>query len=97
MTINLEITNKKRYSELREVEQKEGLVNIFMRDIEQRSRMSEKNLSMTTTLVKYLNFDGMTKYGNCILLGRVVGIYDIEPYTRRYLHQIASIKFSLPD
>ena len=39
-----------------------------MRDIEQYSRISEKYPAMKTPLVNHLNFDGMTKYGNPILL-----------------------------
>ena len=68
-----------------------------MKDIEQNSIMPEKYPDMTTPLVNHLNFDDVTKYGNGILLGRVADIPDLYPYTRRYLHQIATINHSLPD
>ena len=50
---------------------------------------------MTTPLVNNLNFDGMTKYGNNILLGATAEIADLDPYTKRYLHQLATMNFSL--
>ena len=68
-----------------------------MRDTEQRSISSEKYLSITTPLVNHLNFDGMTKYSNYIILGRAVEIPDLDPYTRIYLNQISTITRSLPD
>ena len=43
---------------------------------------------MTTPLVKHLNFDGMTKYGNDILLGRVAEIPNIDLYKKIYLYQL---------
>ena len=50
--------------------------------IEQHSRMSEKSPDMITTLVNHLNFDGMTKYSNAILLGRATEIPNLEPYKK---------------
>ena len=54
-----------------------------MKDIEQNSIMPEKYPDMITPLVNHLDFDGMTKYGNGILLGRSAEIPDLDPYTRR--------------
>ena len=40
-----------------------------MEEIEKCIRMTEKSLAMTTPLLNHLDFDGMTKYVNGILLG----------------------------
>ena len=52
---------------------------------------------MITPLVNHRNFEGITKYSNDILLGRVIEITDLDLYIKRYLLQIATITFSLPD
>ena len=51
---------------------------------------------MTPPLVSHLKFDGMTKYGIDILLGRASEIPDLDLHTRRYLHHIYTITRSLP-
>ena len=53
-----------------------------MKDIKKFSGMSEKSPAMKTPLVNHLKFDGMTKYGNYILLGTAEEIPNLEPYTK---------------
>ena len=52
---------------------------------------------MTPPLVSHLKFDGMTKYGIDILLGRASEIPDLDLHTRRYLHHLATITRFLTD
>ena len=63
--------------------EKGELETIYMKDIKQRIRMSEKSPSMTIPLVNHLNFDIMAKYGNSILLGTSEEIPDLDLYTKK--------------
>ena len=80
-----------------EVDQKGELETISMREIEQRIRISEKFLAMTLPLVNHLHFNGVTDYGNNILLGQAADIPHLEIYTKRYLQDLASLTCLLPN
>ena len=67
-----------------------------MREIEQQSIMSEKFSAMTPTLVDHLHFDGMTYYGNEILLVQAADIPYLDIYTKIYLQELAALTRSLP-
>ena len=49
------------------------------------------------TLVNHLHFDGMTEYGNEIILGKAAGILHLDIHTKRYLQDLVEITRSLPD
>ena len=52
-------------------------------------------MTITTPLINSLNFDGIDKYGNYIIVGRAAEIPGINSYTRRYLYQLSKITRSL--
>ena len=52
---------------------------------------------MTPHLVNHLHYDGITDYGNDILLGQAVDIPHLENNTKRLLQELAAITRSLPD
>ena len=52
---------------------------------------------MKSPLVNHLHFDGMTEYGNGILLGGSADIPHLDIYTKRYLQELSAITSSLPD
>ena len=45
---------------------------------------------MAPPLVNHLHFDGMTEYGNIIILGISEDIPDLDPHTRIYINEIAT-------
>ena len=59
--------------------------------------MSEDYPLMTLTLVNKLNFDGMTEYGDYLLLGAAPEINDIDYHTKSCLHHLACITNSLTE
>ena len=61
-----------------------------MIEIEQCCRFSETSPVMVPPLVNHLHFDGMTEYGNIIILGIEADIPDLDPHTRRYINEIAT-------
>ena len=52
---------------------------------------------MTSTLVNHLHFDGMTDYGNDILIGQAADIPHLDNHTKRYLQELAAITRPLPE
>ena len=68
-----------------------------MREIEQQSKIYLKYTAMKTPLANHLHFDGMTKYGNGILLRQAEDIPEIDPHTKIYLCKISTITRSLPE
>ena len=68
-----------------------------MREIEQQSRIYLKYTAMKTPLANHLHFDGMTKYGNGILLRQAEDIPEIDPHTKIYLCKISTTTNSIPD
>ena len=52
---------------------------------------------MINPMVKHLHFDGMTEYGNGILLGQAADTPELYSHTKIYLHELATINRSLPD
>ena len=97
MKIETKVTNDEGNPEFRDIEQKGEFETIYMREIEKYSRIYEKNPAMITPLVNHLHFDGMTQYGNDILLGIIADIPDLEPLTRSYINYISTTTPSLPD
>ena len=55
-----------------------------------------KPSDMTSPLVNHLNLDGMTDYGNYILLGQAADIPHLENHTKRYLQELAALTRFLP-
>ena len=96
LTAETNTTNEKGTMELREVLKKGELETIYMREIEQRSRISEEKNSITSLLVNHLHFDGMNQYGNSILLGQAADTSHLEIHTKRYLQEIAPLTNSHP-
>ena len=68
-----------------------------MKEIEQHRRMSEYSNGTNPFLVNHLHFNGMTEYGNAIILGTSEEIPDLDPHKKKYLHNLASINLYLPD
>ena len=68
-----------------------------MIEIEQNSRMSGKPPAMIPPLVNHLHFDGMTDYGNNILIVQAADILHLENHTKWYLQELAGLTQSLPD
>ena len=52
---------------------------------------------MTTPLVNHLHFDGMTEYGNYIILRQAADIPHLDNHTKRYLQELAAITRPLPE
>ena len=52
---------------------------------------------MTPNLLYNLNFDGMTNYGNNLLLGPAAEIKYPDSHKKGYLHHQDPITHSLPD
>ena len=52
--------------------------HIYERDQKTQQNV-RKHPSMTTPLVNHLSFDGITKHGNAILLGRAAENFDLDP------------------
>ena len=59
--------------------------------------MSEGSPGMNPPLFNHLNFNGMVDYNGNIILGSSSEIYNIDSYTKGYLHHPASIAHFLPD
>ena len=59
--------------------------------------MSEKSPHMTPPLVNHLLYDGMTDYGNNILLGQAADIPHLDNYTKIYLQGLVALTRSLPN
>ena len=59
--------------------------------------MSEKFPAMISPLVNHLHFDGITKYGNDILLVRAADIPHLDIHTKIYLQELSTLTCSLPD
>ena len=68
-----------------------------MREIEQRIRMLENSLAITSPLVNQLHFDGMNDYGNNIILVQAADIPHLDNHTKIYLQELASLKRTLLD
>ena len=52
---------------------------------------------MTSPLVNHFHFNGMTDYGNGIIMEQAADIPHLDIYTKRYLQEIAALTRSLPD
>ena len=59
--------------------------------------MSEKSPAMTYPLVNHLHFNGITDYGNEILLVQAADIPHLDIYTKRYLQELADLTHSIPN
>ena len=97
LTIETNTESDEGTLELRDIEQNVELETISMREIKQRSRISEKHLAMKSPLVNHLHFNGMAEYGNNILLGQTADTPHLDIHTKRYLQELAAITLSLPD
>ena len=63
----------------------------------QHRRMPIESTWMTPNLVYHLNFDGMTNYGNNLLLGPAAEIKHPDSHKKGYLNHLAPITHSIPD
>ena len=66
-----------------------------MDKISRRRRISENTLSMITLLVKKLNFNGLTEYGNTLLLCRDSKIDKTGTPTKTYPRKLSVINKTL--
>ena len=47
--------------------------------------------------MKHLHFNGMTDYGNKIIMGQAADILHMDSYTKSYLQEVAAPTRYLPD
>ena len=52
---------------------------------------------MTLPLVNHLQLNGITNYGNKIILGQAADIPHLDIYTESYIQELANLTRSLPD
>ena len=68
-----------------------------MKEIDHRSRMSEQSPAISPLLIKHLKYNGMTDYGDQILLSTTHKIPELESDTNNFLQKMVSINGSPPD
>eukprot|EP00957_Ditylum_brightwellii_P093160 7092939-Ditylum_brightwellii.AAC.1 len=73
-----------------EITEKNALELACMVEVAQRSRMSEESPPMTAPRVYDLQYNGITQYGDDLLLGTAPDRAEIDPYTQAYLDQLVS-------
>ena len=68
-----------------------------MKEIDNLSRMLEQSPAMIPPLIQHLEYNGMSDYGDQIILGTAHKIPELEADTNNFLQKLVSITGSLPD
>lgn len=80
----------------REVTDKAELEDVALHEFNRRFRMSEPSPGMQPPLVNHLNYNGMTDYGDALLLGKAPELEGLDEYTTTYLSQLRAVDGHLP-
>ena len=63
-----------------------------MEGVDKRSRMSKMFSPMKPLLVKELEYNGITLFGDDLLIGQAENMEVIEKFTQAYLDKLGSVK-----
>ena len=69
---------------------------VSIKEIDHRSRMSENSPAMTSNIIQHLDYNGMTYYGDQIILGTAQQMPELEADKNSFLQKLAPIPGSLP-
>ena len=81
----------------KEIHEQKELEQVCMKEVSNRSRMSEGTPPMISPLVDLLKYNSITDYADKILLGTAELLPDIDEHTQLYLDQLKAVKGVLPE
>ena len=82
---------------MRDIVQKSELYQASTKEIRRRSRLYDNSPLMTIPIVEQLGYDGMTNFGETILLETGMGQDRVNQHTRTFLRQLKYLSGTPPE
>eukprot|EP00957_Ditylum_brightwellii_P073237 5567294-Ditylum_brightwellii.AAC.1 len=81
----------------KEIHEQKELEQVCMKEVANRSKMSEGTPPMISPLVDHLKYNSITNYADKILLGTAEPLPDIDEHTQLYFDQLKAVKGVFPE
>eukprot|EP00957_Ditylum_brightwellii_P095200 7250606-Ditylum_brightwellii.AAC.1 len=76
----------------KDIHEQKKLEQVCVKEVANRSRMSEGTPPMISPLVDHLEYNSITNYADKILLGTTEPLPGINEHTQLYLDQLKAVK-----